>query len=445
MSGGNPNRSGGAGGPPASAPGSEIKGRGRYQVYGSFRGTDQGAAEPYLIAPKAEFNKEIAVVVVNLYSGKASAPDKTTFDNADFKLAWLLRNDPLANLSTVPADKVDDVKVAVTIKNANCWKAAPAARQALRASFEVFCQWVETLELGAQAIVPGGAAVLINRVAEALPAPLGDSLFFHAGFNAGRGASSSPYVDLRPGMRLRVDFAANQFVAPGSPLNGLVGSGQSHYYIGRDSDQRIVFDAFLAAIAAPETSAPLGQATASGALDLQAAGAARRHYRLFYPTQLPPATAPGDGRLTRNVTLIGADTRADLKAATDVYSQSGDLAAAAGLPIIALSFRGRAVAVPEIAVYINREVGNHRDSALTYVPLGTTLRQLLDQQAGAWNSRQLYDEDGTIRLRRFWAEEDGVPQYRRVMLNPVRAADIRVFDLPLTRSDMLDITFDMDA
>jgi hypothetical protein len=413
-------------------------------VYTSFTGADQPAAEPYLIAPKTEFNKEFTVVVVNLYSGTAGASAQTAFENADFKLVWLLKDNPLANLSTVAAEKVDDVRVAVTIKNTNCWKTGAPARQALRANFEAFCQWVESLELSAQALVAGGAAVVIDRVAEALPAPIGDSLFFRAGFNAGRGASSSPYVDLRPGMRLRIDFAANQFVAPGSPLNGLVGSGQIDLNIGRDGDQRIVFDAFLSAIAAPETSAPLGQATASGALDLQAAGAARRHYRLFYPTQLPPATAPGDGRLTRNATLIGADTLADLEAATDAYSQGGEIAAAAGgLPIIAIGFRGRAVVVPEIGVSVTRRVGDTRQIALTYVPLGTTLRQLLDQQAGAWNPRQIIDDSGPIALRRFWAEDDGVPQYRRVKLNPSRAADVRVFDLPLLRGDMLEIAFDL--
>jgi hypothetical protein len=402
-------------------------------VYSDFSGSDQVAAQTaYLIPPKAQFNAEIKISIESLYQiPPGGPPAQPIVENDDFKLAW-----SAADLSKVLPKDVDRVRASITIKNNNSWKAGVAAQQALRANFADFYGRLEALELSAKMLVAGGAEVLAQRVAEALPVPIGDSLYYRTGFNAGFGLSSSPFVDLQPGMRLRVDFAANQFVAPGSPLNGLVGAGQFYFAIGRDSGQRIVFDTFLSAIAAPETTAPLGQATASGVIDIQAAGAARRHYRLFYPSQLPPATAPGDSRLTRNVTLIGADTLADLGAATDVYTTSGEIAAAASgnLPIIAISFRGRAIAVPEIGVYVNRRVGDYRQSNLTYVPVGTTLRQLLDQQAGAWNPLQLYRESGTIVLRRFWSEEDGVPQYRKVTLNPVRAADARVFDLPLARA-----------
>lgn len=431
-----------SGQPPAGPP-SDVKTRSRYQVYATFKGIDQIMADtPYLIAPKAQFNAAISVAVQNLYQiPPGGPPTAPAIENDDFKFAW-----SAADLSKVTPDKVDNVNAQITIKNNNIWKAAGSARQALRANFSDFCTRIEALELGAQALVPSGAAVIVQRVAEALPAPINESLFFSAGLNAGFGLNSSPFVDLLPGMRLRVDFAANQFVGPGSQLNGLVGSGQFYFYIGRDSNQRVVFDTFLGAIAAPETTAPFGQSTASGLSDLQAAGAPRRHYRLFYPTQLPPATAPGDSRLTRNVTLLGADTLADLKAATDAYTASGTIAGASSgnLPIIAVSFRGRAVAVPEIGVYVNRRVADYRQSTLTYVPLGTTLRQLLDQQAGTWNPLQLYGESGTITLRRFWSEDNGLPQYRKVMLNSTRAADVRVFDLPLVKSDMLDIAFDVE-
>lgn len=425
-------------------PPTDVKRRDRYQVYSAYRDVDQAAAEaPYLVAPNSDSDRDTKISIANLcQTPPAAPPSAPEIDNDDFQLAWgtpSSQNKPI---------NPDDVKVLITIKRAkNVWRASAAARQALRASFLSFCSQVEALELTKKALVAGGATVIIQRIAEALPVPIGDSLLYRAGFNPGFGANNSPYIDLQPGMRLRVDFAANQFVGPSSPLNGLVGSGQFYFNIGRDSSQRIVFDTFLSAISAPETSAPFGQASASGVIDLQAAGAARRHYRLFYPTQLPAATAPGDARQARNVTLIGADTLPDLVAATDAYQRDSTLAVAAkdNLPIIALGFRGRAIAVPEIGVYVNRQVGDSiRHTALTYVPIGTTLRQLLDQQAGAWNPGLLYGESGTITLRRFWAEDDGVPKYRRVMLNPVRATDVRVFDLPLAKSDILDIRFSME-
>jgi hypothetical protein len=432
----------------------DIQPNGSYRVFGAYRDPSlMNAISPYLIAPKARINTESKVTIQNLYQSPptaapaqptppppASAP--RTIDNSDFKLEWV--DATPANL----ANNSDKIKVLITIKNLNAWKADTSARQVLRANFVDFCAQVEILELNDQVLAEGGAEVIAQRVAEALPMPIDESLFYRAGFNPGFGAANSPYVDLRPGMRLRVDFAANQFVAPGSQLNGLVGTGQFYFYIGRDDNQRVVFDTFLSAIAAPELAAPLGQATASGAIDLQASGAARRHYRLFFPTQLPPATAAGDTRLARNVTLIGADTLGDLQMATTAYIQRAEIgtAASGNLPIIAIGFRGRTVAVPEIGVYINRQVGGDlRHSALTYVPVGTTLRQLLDQQAGAWNPGQLYGESGTIKLWRFWAEDNGVPQYRKVILNPVRTTDVRVFDLPLARSDILDIRFSMDS
>ncbi|HEU5103211.1 MAG TPA: hypothetical protein VFU22_29525 [Roseiflexaceae bacterium] len=420
-----------------------IRSRDRYQVYSGYQDVDAAKADtPYLVAPKTDSDADTKLTIANLcLTPPAAPPIAPELDNDDFQFAWIVpdtRGKPV---------NADDVKLLITIKKAkNVWRASAAARQALRANFVSFCNQVEALELSKKMLVVGGAMVITQRIAEALPVPIGDSLLYRAGFNPGFGADNSPYVDLQPGMRLRVDFAANQFVGPGSQLNGLVGSGQFYFNIGRDNNQRIVFDTFLSAIAAPETSAPLDQSTASGAIDLQAAGAARRHYRLFYPTQLPAATGPGDSRLTRNVALIGADTLPDLAAATDIYQRSGSLAVAAkdNLPIIGISFRGRAIAVPEIGVYVNRQVGDMRHSALTYVPIGTTLRQLLDQQAGVWNPGQLYGESGTITLRRFWAEDDGVPKYRKIMLNPVRATDVRVFDLPLAKSDILDIRFSME-
>ena len=425
----------------------------QYQVDATYWGTDQITANtPYIIAPGASYAANILVKIGNLFQqpDPSATPSQVAafrdaiskpIGNDDFAFGWS-GQDPL-NIRS-PND-VDRVNVAITIKgSSNVWKVGAAARQALYANFANFCAQIEALELNTKALILGGAEVVAQRIAEALPAAIDESLAYRCGFNLGFGLNNSPYVDLQPGMRLRVDFAANQFVAPGSALNGLVGSGQFYFAVGRDNNQRIVFDTFLSALAAPEASAPLGQATASSVIDLQAAGAARRHYRLFYPTQLPPATAPGDGRLSRNVTLVGADTLLDLKAATDAYIQSGTpTATTSGLPIIAIGFRGRAIAVPEIAVYVNRQAGDMRHSALVYVPVGTTLRQLLDQQAGAWNPGQLYGES-MITLRRFWAEDDGVPKYRRVRLYPSRQTDIRVFDLPLAKSDILNIQFSAD-
>ena len=87
-----------------------------------------------------------------------------------------------------------------------------------------FLQKVEGLE-GTRLRV-GATEVLRSLLAPRIPATFAESLFFGTGFVA---QDNPPrcYVDLSPGMRLRIDFQARQFVPanfPG-PLSGFVGAG----------------------------------------------------------------------------------------------------------------------------------------------------------------------------------------------------------------------------
>ena len=73
-----------------------------------------------------------------------------------------------------------------------------------------------------------------------------------------------------------------------------------------------------------------------------------------------------------NVTLIGADTLADLYAATTQYLGSGLCAASPTNTIACTFFRGRDIVVPEVLFRVNGDPA--------YVPLGTTVRNLIERE-----------------------------------------------------------------
>jgi LysM repeat protein len=419
--------------------------RAGYSDLTAYTGTDERMADSAFLFPPlpsgAHFSTDLTVTINHVYQNLGNGtPAFAVIDNDDFHFTW--SPDDSAKIKSPT-----DVAAVVTIKGNNIWQSNPAARQALQNNFIDFLCQLETVELTSNQLVPGGALVVRQRIGEAIPAPVGETLFYRYGLNPGLQAQSSPYVDLLPGVRLRIEFSANQFISPGSPLNGLVGSGQFHYSIQRDSNLHISFDSFLSTIAAPEIGAT-GQPLVSNLIDLQAAGTARRHYRLFYPTQITLDASTGSGGLEQNVTLIGADSLADLKNATQAFTTSRQIPASNGSqPVIGLAFRGRAVLIPEICIYITRILDTRTFASSIYIPLGTTLRQLMDQIMPTWNRNGLYIRQlGTVRpitLWRYFAEEYGVPDYRQVLLKPVASdyyPDPAALELPLVGGDELVLT-----
>jgi hypothetical protein len=101
-------------------------------------------------------------------------------------------------------------------------------------------------------------------------------------------------------------------------------------------------------------------------IDLASALKLRRFLRLCYPPNLPSSDAPAAKAPFQRVTLLGADSLADLQSATGDYFAPRTISNPA---ILLSSFQGRIAAVPEIAMLLN--------GALVYVPIGTTVRQAL--------------------------------------------------------------------
>jgi hypothetical protein len=282
--------------------------------------------------------------------------------------------------------------------------------------------------------------VIRRELAQRLPATFAESLYFHYGFFRKTGDDPQAYVDLQPGMRLRLDSAVSQFIPPSLAgkdfdplLNGYVAGGQSFFYITEtiapDGSPRIGFDAFLGASLLPRAQPNRGGA--SGLADL--AGNPHRYVRLCYPAALSSADAPGRVGPSQSITLLGATTPAVLSAATQEYYRRGNVDASDDVGVA--YFRGRAMLIPEIPCLLN--------DTLVYVPLGTTYRQLLQRfvLVPRISSARL---DAMFPFQRYFStvkrDEGSRLRVEQVTVEFVEVDDvgpIDCFDLPVLAADQI--------
>jgi hypothetical protein len=317
-------------------------------------GTPQG---PYIIPPSfPSAQQQLQLAIYNLNGSAASTSTCAITeqgDNVDFGLSWQL-------------DTSNNLYAQVTVQPTNVFSDAASNRQTLLKSFVAFRIALQQMEESStNCLLPGGAAIITNWLAGALPLRMDEVLPYYYGFTPG-----GNYVDLQPGMRLRIDTGAYQYVATGSTLNAFTAQGQVYATVARDSNQQLYFDPYLNGLNVSLTQTVPPQI--GNILDLTASGS-RRYFRLFYPSPMnnPTIAWKGPG-LGQNVTLIGADTASDLANATKSYLATRACTAAqkGNQPIICAYFTGRTTVVPEIPVNLM--------GRLTYVPLGTTVQNLLD-------------------------------------------------------------------
>jgi hypothetical protein len=273
--------------------------------------------------------------------------------------------------------------------------------------------------------LPGGADILRRGLAERLPLRHDRLLYYHYGWNA-----EHQYLDLQGGMRLKVDFQQYQF-APASESrvqSGFAGGGatylQVHSYArrrGEGVERLLGFDPFLSLIEAQHI-APLPDEGLGGVSDLMGGGGRRAHYRLFFPRQLGRGDAPGRGAL-----IVGADTVQDLRAATEELLRDGRVS---GDVAVSFFFRGRAAVTPQILVFMREQP--------VFVPLGATLRQLVERHAGlpapGQDPRAFLGDARPLRL--IHEGMDGKPSYVFINLAEERAGDpLDVLDMPVLKGD----------
>jgi len=412
---------------------------GSYQVFSPYSGTDNGCTNGVFLFPPAFFyNQQINLVIRLIYTGGTTNIGNFKYSNADFQFA--LMKAPQQGNNPVEID------VSITVVNNNVWKCALSARQSLMANFTDFITQIEAqFEINSSPILsPGATSIIAAQIAENLPAPVAETLFYRCGFNSGFTGSGAPSVNLTPGMRLRIEFESSQYLSPGSPFNSYISDGQFYYYVcsvpGSNNQRLLAFDPFLGQIAAPKIqqsgSAPF---SASGIIDLESAGMARRYYKLVYPQNMIAGNLPGDSSAAKNIVLTGANNLSDLSAGTGSAVSS--------------IFRGRTIVVPEIPVYLS----SGGQSTLVYVPVGTSVANLLERFT-AW--KPLYFNQQVVSLSRLQAAPGMIMTNSKWTFNPAgnqsisykpvqflynvpntQVGNIQSYDLPLVSGDLVTVNF----
>lgn len=368
-----------------------------YQVTTALPPTvGSGAVGPYLIPPSGAqgvSTQPLVIWVTQVCAANVttSTPGITTTAPAPTQPDFALSFQTAQGAGGPPMFAV------VTVQPTNLYT---DSRAALQASFTAFRQQVESLELqSTPALIPGGARLLLARVAAALPLRYDEILFYAYGLDPARQC-----IDLQPGMQLRVENGGYQYVdGPGGAgygLNAYVSQGVNRFAVAQQPDGLLAFDSFTARFAPGYTLNPapgcpmaaVNNDAAAGLLDLQLAANARRHLRLIYPSVFN-ASGSVDNVGTSSQTsaiLLGADTYADIEAATgDVIDGNYGCgkAAAGDNPIVSIQFAGRTVAVPEIMVLLRNQPA--------WLPVGATLRNVVQQVADPAPG-QMFDSSGTI-------------------------------------------------
>lgn len=415
-----------------------------YQVYPFYTGTDGACIDAtYLLPPswKAYGGVVQSVTLSLLYGGPAEGPLPATIANDDFVLAF-------QGPAKAPYTQ-GNVTLQLTITGTNAWSCAPAARQTLMANFTSFLLAVEA----SGALIPSGVQRITACVADWMPAPLPETLFWRYSLGSGFAAGTVPYVDVLPGMRLRVDSEATQFVDPGAPQNGYVSGARIVFPVGSmpagDGSRSVSFDALLASIKAPTVSpdarepagtgtGPAATAVAAGAMDLEPTGGARPCWRLLYPASVPSPYDPGDASIGSNVVLLGAPTLAALDQATRDYPAKADTS---GTPSnVYLTFLGRALAAPEIPVFVT--LGNG-PRYVEWVTLGTTWANVLERY-GPLPLNPKAAGDSSI-YRPSSASPSGSPTVQVTLTtsdgsSSLTALPPEMFDLPLIAGDTITVS-----
>lgn len=284
-------------------------------------------------------------------------------------------------------------------------------------------------DLASRSVSVAAIQLVQRRIAERLPLSYDRLLTYYYGWNKKAG-----YVDLRSGMRLRIDFQNYQFVQASdqSAERGFTGSGSTYVELGTYTrkladgsyEQCLGFDPFLSQL---ETEGAINIASkgAGGVFDLLKAENRKAVYRLFLP--LNPSTGLGPERVA---TIIGTDSVKEMMEVTAKFDADGNTLPDSGTSFF---FRGKATITPEIQVFV-------RDQAVQ-VPLGTTVRQLIQRfddipQAGigAQNLAAFLKIGKPLRL--VHEGVDSTPAYRFVNVQNAQAVNqMDALDLPLVKGD----------
>ncbi len=254
------------------------------------------------------------------------------------------------------------------------WRFDAASRATLAADFLSFLRKMEMPDGSTVQIQPGALAMVRQTLALGLPLLFSEQLAFMYGLNPN--AQTGGFVDLVPGMRLRIDSEIQQITPPANNQTGYVPAGTSTYEIqsyAQGASLFTGFDAFLSTLARPIVPTPLREPNAGGGgvVDLYGPAGRQPYFRLLYPSAIHDPKYSGLVDAASLPVLLGAASYNALVTASDQYAAQGNFTGLTG--IFPFYFRGRAMLTPEIAVTLN---GQQR-----WIALGSTVANLLGAQA----------------------------------------------------------------
>ncbi|HEX3029744.1 MAG TPA: hypothetical protein VHT34_10675, partial [Clostridia bacterium] len=225
-------------------------------------------------------------------------------------------------------------------------------------------------------LLPGAIQDVVDTIAGMMPQTFAETLYYHYGL-----LTQNNYTDLRPGMRLRLEYQQWQSVSSQPPqyINGYVGNNIAEYdigsYLNGSGNTSVGFNNFLSSLSnlAVPTPAASGSGPVDGGggvIDLFFREFQRPFYRIIYPSTFKSSSNQGSSNPKDNALILAA---ADWFTLSDITQKitNGASIPAIGTNYAILYMRGRAAMTPLICISVN--------GTSIWVPVGTTLSQVLEQ------------------------------------------------------------------
>lgn len=260
--------------------------------------------------------------------------------------------------------------------DAAAWGFTTAAiRAILQSTYVTFLKTIESPGGSLAGATPYGISLVQAAIAGALPQTFAELLYYNYGYSTSTTVGAG-YIDLRPGMILRVsssDYVNISQNGVPSYINGYSSAGFMDYEIGAyangNGSWRVGFDGFLNTLVsagtitleAPVNSTSNVQAGIGNSLDLYYQQFIQPFYRLYFPSTIPSSWTVGSNTTNTNFTLVAAAKYADLQNTTVTPSVTNATA----------YFRGRTMVEVMIKIVVN---GFER-----LVPVGTSVGNVLQQ------------------------------------------------------------------
>jgi len=351
-----------------------------------------------------------------------------------------------------------DITAEITAPASALYVTSAPDRKALAQGFLGFRQALVDLQTGgADCLLPGGAELLAERLAQGMPLPIDEVPLYRYGYDPSANA-----VELTPGMRVRVvnaGFFAEESTQ-GTDATAFTGTGTGSFAVASaplGSDPTALPDLFLSPFLSPlELQVDISSGAwkplksvrfAASVLDLVSVNDAEPYLGLVYSpsTGQVPAIDQPSFKLDENAVLVWGST--PQKLAERIQDLSGGFTSdACGTKGVCTVFFGRAAVIPEIAIYVNGQE--------VWVPVGTTLRQVLAATRD-WTGP---DTTPTGRLQSLMERiippfsegaDAGLAQvtFPRAEGNFNAGAELRpsAFDLPLVRGDRISLSSASDT